>query len=261
MNILEEIYKYKIDFVNSIKLHKSMNQLIAQANDIKKKEFIFSKKLLNNNGVNIIGELKKASPSAGTIINKESDLINIAKNYDEGGVSCFSILTDEKYFKGNLQDLINLRKSTNTPILRKDFIVDRYQIYESFIAGADCILIILSMIDLNLAKELEELAISLGLDAIIEVHDEKEINNALSFKSNLIGINNRNLKNFTVNIDNAVQLSNNIKTDKILISESGINTKADIQHTIYNSKIRTFLIGESLMKSKDIKSNINNLMN
>ena len=115
--------------------------------------------------------------------------------------------------------------------------------------------------DLDLAKKIENAALSLGLDAIIEVHNEKEINDAIKFNSNLIGINNRNLKDFTVDINNAIRLANSIETDKILISESGINSKSDINQTITNSSIRTFLIGESLMRSKDIRAKFNNLIN
>ena len=261
MNILEEIYNYKLDFVKRAKTLRSLDELIDQSNAIKKKEFEFSTKLKTNEKINIIGELKKASPSAGNIIDDNIDLMEIAKTYDDIGVSCFSILTDEKYFNGSLNDLINLRKNTKTPILRKEFIVDEYQVYEAFISGADCILIILSMIDLNLAKRIENVAMSLGLDAIIEVHNEKEINDAIKFNSNLIGINNRNLKDFTVDINNAIRLANGIETDKILISESGINSKSDINQTITNSSIRTFLIGESLMRSKDIRAKFNNLIN
>ena len=261
MNILDEIYNYKLDFVRKAKVLKSLDELIDQSKTIKKKEFKFSSKLKTNEKINIIGELKKASPSAGNIIDSNIDLMEIAKTYDDIGVSCFSILTDEKYFNGNLNDLVKLRKQTKTPILRKEFIVDEYQVYEAFISGADCILIILSMIDLNLAKKIENVAISLGLDAIIEVHNEKEINDAIKFNSNLIGINNRNLKDFTVDINNAIRLANSVETDKILISESGINSKNDIKQTISNSSIRTFLIGESLMRSKDIKAKFNNLIN
>ena len=148
MNILEEIYNYKLDFVKRAKTLRSLDELIDQSNAIKKKEFEFSAKLKTNEKINIIGELKKASPSAGNIIDDNIDLMEIAKTYDDIGVSCFSILTDEKYFNGSLNDLINLRKNTKSPILRKEFIVDEYQVYEAFISGADCILIILSMIDL-----------------------------------------------------------------------------------------------------------------
>ena len=169
MNILEEIYNYKLDFVRRAKILRSLDELIDQSNTIKKKEFEFSTKLKMNKKINIIGELKKASPSAGNIIDDNIDIMEIAKTYDDIGVSCFSILTDEKYFNGSLNDLINLRKNTKAPILRKEFIVDEYQVYEAFISGADCILIILSMIDLDLAKRIENVAISLGLDAIIEV--------------------------------------------------------------------------------------------
>ena len=261
MNILEEIFKYKLDFVKNKKSQIPLNDLMSQINDIKKKDFLFTNTLNNKEKINIIGELKKASPSAGNIINDDVDLMNIARIYDESGVSCFSILTDEKYFNGSLKDLVNLRKITNTPILRKDFIVDIYQVYESFLAGADCILIILSMLDLGLAKEIEDCAQSLGLDSIIEIHNQEEMENALNFRSKLIGINNRDLRNFTVDINNAVVLSRNAHSDKILISESGIISREDIDFTINNSSINTFLIGESLMKSKDIKIKFNELVN
>ena len=262
MNILNEIYKYKIEFVDFKKKITSTKELIDKANRISKKNNNFSKNIISNlPNINIIGELKKASPSAGDIINKNLNYLDIAKVYEKNGIICLSVLTDEKYFKGKLADIVNVKKSTTLPILRKDFMVDIYQVYEAFLSGADCILIILAMVDMETAHKLEEVANYLGLDVIIEIHNEHELKKATKLKSNLIGINNRNLKDFSVNIMNAVNLSNSIDSDKIIISESGIKTKQDIKLTTENSNIRTFLVGESLMKSSDIPSSIHNLIN
>ena len=261
MNILEEIHKYKIEFINECKTKKPLNELKRKSLDIPKKKNNFLNKLKNKkSNINIIGELKRASPSAGNIVQQDIDLLKISKIYEKSGISCLSILTDEKYFKGSIDDLSNIKKVTTLPILRKDFIVDEYQIYESFLYGADCILIIMALINQKLASELEELAASLGIDSIIEVHNDEEIYQSTFLKSDLIGINNRNLKDFSVDINNSVNLSKSIAENKIIISESGIKTKEDISFTMNNSKIKTFLIGESLMSSLDIEVSIRNLL-
>ena len=261
MNILEKIYRYKIEFVKESKAKNPLTELKKKSLDTPKKENNFLKKLKNKtSNINIIGELKRASPSAGNIVNEEIDLLKVSKIYENNGIACLSILTDEKYFKGSINDLTNIRKVTSLPILRKDFIVDKYQVYESFLSGADCILIIMALIHQDLAFEIEELAASLGIDSIIEVHNEEEIYKSTFLKSDLIGINNRNLKNFSVDINNSINLSKSRAENKIIISESGIKTKKDINFTMKNSKIKTFLIGESLISSNNIDVNIRNLL-
>ena len=245
----------------NVKQKKPLNELKRKSLDIPKKKNNFLNKLKNKkSNINIIGELKRASPSAGNIVQQDIDLLKISKIYEKSGISCLSILTDEKYFKGSIDDLNNIKKVTTLPILRKDFIVDEYQVYESFLYGADCILIIMALINQKLASELEELAASLGIDSIIEVHNDEEIYQSTFLKSDLIGINNRNLKDFSVDINNSVNLSKSIAENKIIISESGIKTKEDISFTMNNSKIKTFLIGESLMSSLDIEVSIRNLL-
>ena len=264
MSILQEIKEYKLDFVKNQKNNISQSEIINNCKNISSKEKnIFTKKLLieNNSRISIIGELKRSSPSAGNIVDQSINLIEIAKEYEEGGVSCISILTDEKYFNGSNQDLINVKENISLPILRKDFIVDEYQIYESKMIGANCLLLILSMIDDNTAHMYEEISLKLGLDVLIEVHNEEEMKRAQKMKSPLIGINNRNLNDFSVDIENSIKISKEVKNDKLIIAESGINTRADIDYIRNNSCIDTFLVGESLMKSSNLSENVRNLIN
>ena len=264
MSILQEIKKYKLDFVENQKKNISQSEIIDNCKNISSDEkSVFSKKLLieNNNQISIIGELKRSSPSAGKIVDKSINLIEIAKKYEENGISCISILTDEKYFNGSNHDLIDVKKHISLPILRKDFIVDEYQIYESKMIGANCILLILSILDDKRAHQFEKISLDLGLDVLIEVHNDEEMKRAEIMKSPLIGINNRNLNDFSVDIDNSIRLSKSAKGDKVIVAESGINTRADINHIRENSCISTFLIGESLMKSSNLGENVRNLIN
>ena len=266
MSILQEIKEYKLDFVKNQKNKLPRLEIIDICKDITSDQSnVFSKKLIKaaeeNNNISIIGELKRASPSAGNIVDKSVDLIDIAKKYEENGISCLSVLTDEKYFNGSNNDLIKLKKNVSLPILRKDFIVDEYQIHESKMIGANCILLILSILDDNNAHSFEEISLELGLDVLIEVHTEEEMKRAEAMKSPLIGINNRNLNNFSIDIDNSIKISKTNKSDKLIISESGINTRADIDYIRKNSCISTFLIGESLMKSSNLSENVRNLIN
>ncbi len=262
MTILQEIYDYKVDFVKKKKELISQKDIASQINLNKKNEFVFYKKLKNEEKqISIIGELKKASPSLGNFVDKNIDLIKIANLYEMNNISCLSILTDEKYFKGSINDLINIRKQSFLPILRKEFIVDEYQIYESKLHGADCILIILSMISIREAKKFAQIAYDLGMDTIIEVHDFDEFKTAHSINSKIIGINNRNLKNFVTDINITIKLAEHYKSEnRILISESGFNGKEDINKIRGSTSINNFLIGEYLMKSDDLESHIKKLL-
>ena len=264
MSILQEIKEYKLDFVKNQKNKIPQIEIINICKSISAKEsYLFTKKLMNkkDNSTSIIGELKRSSPSAGNIVDKSIDLINIAKQYEEAGVSCISILTDEKYFNGSNYDLIDVKKHISLPILRKDFIVDEYQIYESKMIGADCILLILSILDDDKARLFEKISTELGLDVLIEVHNEEEMKRADSMKSPLIGINNRNLNDFSVDLNNSIKICKLVKSDKIIVAESGISTRTDIDHIRENSPISNFLVGESLMKSSNISRNVRNLIN
>ena len=170
-------------------------------------------------------------------------------------------LTDEKYFNGSNEDLIKVKKNTNLPVLRKDFIVDQYQIFESKIIGADCILLILSILDEIESSLFEQIALDIGLDVLIEVHNEKEMKRAEKMKSPLVGINNRNLSDFSVDINNSINVSRSMNSNKIPIAESGFHSRIDIDYVLKNSKIDTFLIGEALMKSSNLSQNIKNFIN
>ncbi len=261
MSILKEIYEYKKEFVRSRKLSNGLDSLIHQSESYITKGFIskIENDLLNKN-VSIIGELKKASPSAGVIFNDENEYYNIASTYEDNGISCLSILTDEKFFKGNDNDLKIIRSKVKIPIIRKDFIVDRYQLFESKMLGADCILIILAMLSKSEALEIEEEAISIGLDVLIETHNMSEMDIAINMKSKLIGINNRDLKDFSVDINNSIDLTSNPIDGKIYVSESGIKTSNEVSFIKNNSVIRTFLIGESLMRSNKLEEQIRTLL-
>ena len=171
-------------------------------------------------------------------------------------------MTDEKYFKGSIDDLIEIRKISTLPILRKDFIVDEYQIYESKLVGASCILIILAMLDQKKADKLEAVAQNIGLDVIIEIHNKEELERAINMKSQLIGINNRNLNNFETKIETTIELSNYIgNLNKIFISESGFHSLSNVNKITSLTGINNFLIGEYLMKSGQLSSDIANILN
>ena len=204
------------------------------------------KKSLQNKAEAIIAEIKKASPSAG-IISDNFDPVLKSKEYESFGASALSILTEEDYFLGNIEYLKDVKAITSLPILRKDFIVDEYQIYESKLIGADCILLIASILNDEELKNFSEIAERLKLDYIIEVHDEEELQRVQHFSNAIIGVNNRNLKTFDVDINNSVELKKIFDGQNTFIAESGIKSKKDIEY-LKQHNINVFLIGESLMK-------------
>ena len=245
MNILDQIVAKTKFKLKEKKQGLSIEELISKLDFQNFKESNF-KKSLENKTEAIIAEIKKASPSAG-IISENFDPILKAKEYESFGVSALSILTEEDYFLGNIQYLKDIRANTSLPILRKDFIVDDYQIYESKLIGADCILLIASILNDHELKVFSETAEKLKLDYIIEVHNEEELHRIENFSSAIIGVNNRNLKTFEVDINNSIKLKKIFKEDNIFISESGIKSKKDIQQ-LQQHNINVFLIGESMMK-------------
>ena len=214
--------------------------------------FLFKKKILldlNKKGLAVIAEIKKASPSKGIISNNFDPKV-IASSYAINGASCLSVLTDSQYFKGDISYLNLVKGVTDLPILRKDFIVDEYQIYQSKFYKADCILLIASILDSNQLLEFESIAHSLGIDVLVEIHNEEELKKIEPMKTELIGINNRNLKTFKTDIFNSIQLGKLIPDNKTVVSESGINTREDV-NLIRQNKINTFLVGERFMREQD----------
>ena len=245
MNILDEIVAKTKSKLEEKKQGLSLEELSSKIDFENLKETNF-KKSLQNKAEAIIAEIKKASPSAG-IISENFDPVLKSKEYESFGASALSILTEEDYFLGNIQYLMDVKAITSLPILRKDFIVDEYQIYESKLIGADCILLIASILNDEELKNFSDTAERLKLDYIIEVHDEEELQRVQHFSNAIIGVNNRNLKTFDVDINNSVELKKIFEGENIFIAESGIKSKKDIEY-LQQHNINVFLIGESLMK-------------
>ena len=245
MNILDEIVAKTKSKLEEKKQGLSLEELSSKIDFENLKETNF-KKSLQNKAEAIIAEIKKASPSAG-IISDNFDPVLKSKEYESFGASALSILTEEDYFLGNIKHLKDVKAITSLPILRKDFIVDEYQIYESKLIGADCILLIASILNDEELKNFSEIAERLKLDYIIEVHDEEELQRVQHFSNAIIGVNNRNLKTFDVDINNSVELKKTFDGQNTFIAESGIKSKKDIEY-LKQHNINVFLIGESLMK-------------
>ena len=259
-DILEKICKKKLSEIEFTKKRCSYATLEKLITDKENRKF---KKLLsksqNNQKNNIIAEVKKASPSAGIII-KDYFPENIAVNYEKSGAGAVSILTEKNFFKGSIDHLSLINKKTKLPIIRKDFIVDPYQILESKVYNADAILLIISILTDEQIKNFIKIANECGLDCLIESHTEEELKRAIRIGYPVIGINNRNLKNLDVDIYNTTRLIKQIPKEFIVVAESGIKEKKDIN--IYNeSGVFNFLIGEALLKSNNISKKINEFLN
>ena len=246
---LQEIINYKKEEFSYRKTQITDFQLNLMI-DNQKKPRGFIPKLNNPRKLNLIAEIKKASPSKG-LIRQDFDPLHLAKCYRDGNASCLSVLTDEKYFQGNNKYINIIKKEVDLPILRKDFIVDPWQIKESRALGADCILLIMAALTLNEAIILEQEANNFGMDVLVETHTKEEIEMANKLETVLVGINNRNLKTMEVDINNTLKLKNFINPDKIIVAESGLKDNSDLQ-LLKENGIQNFLIGESLMKEKDL---------
>jgi len=206
----------------------------------------------SSNIYNLICEVKKASPSKG-IIREDFNPIDIAKIYEESGASCISVLTEEHFFKGSLLYLNSIDKKVNTPLLRKDFIIDRYQVVQSYINGADMILLIAKVLDVNTLKKLFEYARDFGMEVLVEIHDEEDLQKALEIDANIIGVNHRNLNDFTMDMELCVKLSPLIPKEKIIVAESGISDKETIKR-LDEVGVDAFLVGEYFMRNNNTKN-------
>lgn len=252
--ILDKIIVSTKKRVEKAKQEKSFENMKKEALSLgKNSDFVFEK-ALKKEKMSFICEIKKASPSKG-IICEDFNYIKIAKEYESAGADAISVLTEPEFFMGSNKYLTEVKKEVNIPVLRKDFIVDLYQIYESKTLGADAILLICSALNFKELKDYMETAWRLGMSALIETHDEKEVEMALKAGANIIGVNNRDLKDFKVDLNNSIKLRKLIPEDKIFVSESGIKTKEDIE-LLHNNKTDAVLIGEGLIKSADIKQKL-----
>ena len=247
---LDKIIEQTASTVEVDKQKIPLKELKSYLSDLNKtKGFFESIKARHDDGlVSVIAEIKTASPSQG-LIRENFNPKDIAQSYQASQATCLSVLTDAPFFQGCLEDLASVREVVDLPLLRKDFIVDEYQIYQSRFYGADCILLIASVLSDIQLKEFKEIAQELNLDVLIEVHDKPEMDRAKDLGFSLIGINNRDLKTFKVNLETTINLSEDLK-GKIIVSESGIKTKEDV-NKVLSSGTKTFLVGESFMRASD----------
>jgi indole-3-glycerol phosphate synthase len=197
----------------------------------------------------VIAEIKKASPSKG-VIREEFQPAAIARSYQRGGATCLSVLTDIDFFQGSDEHLRQARAACHLPVIRKDFVIDPYQVYEARSIDADCILLIVACLENSRLRELNELAQQLGMDVLIEVHDQQELERALQVKNRLIGINNRNLRTFEVGLNTTLELLAMIPNDRIVVTESGIHTREDVSLMQHNH-VNAFLVGEAFMRADE----------
>ncbi len=250
-DILKKILDYKIEYVRGKKSKVSLEEIKLRSDDCPERRGFTNSLIetISSGNPGVIAEIKKASPSKG-IICKNFNPNTIAKSYEGAGACCLSVLTDIKFFKGSDDHLKQAHDTCTLPILRKDFMIDAYQIYETKLIGADCILIIISALSDMQAQEMVGIATEIGLDILIEVHDREELERGMMLRTPLIGINNRNLRTFETNLNTTLNLLTDVFQDRTVITESGIYKKDHVK-LMQKNNVNAFLVGEAFMKSKD----------
>lgn len=254
--ILDDIAAATSKRVSKAKESIPLKVMQRRAYEITRGDFRFEK-ALKEEGISFICEVKKASPSKG-MISENFPYIEIARDYEEVGADAISVLTEPDYFLGNDRYLSEIKQNVNIPLLRKDFIIDNYQLYEAKVLGADAVLLICALIDIETIKKYLEICESLGLCALVEVHTAKELESAVTAGAKIIGINNRNLKTFEVNLKTFTSLRPLVPKGVLVVAESGIKTTEDIA-VIRDAGVDAVLIGETLMRSEDKKMTLKNL--
>jgi len=262
-DILNKILAVKADEVAAAKKYRSLASLRADVEpeagkDIRGFGASLRRQIADGNA-GVIAEVKKASPSKG-VLRADFQPAAIAASYAEHGAACLSVLTDVHFFQGSVEYLQQARAACAIPVLRKDFIVDMYQVYEAKAMGADAILLIVSALDHGLMAELELCAMELGLDVLVEVHDGDELTAALKLKTPLLGINNRNLRTFEVTLKNTLDLLPRIPSDRLVVTESGIMVPADVKQ-MRDANVHAFLVGEAFMRAPDPGAELQRLFN
>jgi indole-3-glycerol phosphate synthase len=255
--ILDEIIVYKKTELVETKRAAPLAELKAKAASMGPARG-FREALAGGEEIRLIAEVKKASPSKG-VIREDFDPVKIARTYEESGASCLSVLTEKKFFQGRLGYLDDIGKDVRLPLLRKDFIIDEYQIYETRTAGADALLLIVACLGHHQLEDYLGLAGRLGLDVLIEAHTYKELDRVLLTGARLVGINNRDLATFKVDLQTTLELLKDIPDDCIVVSESGINTREDVL-MLHKAGVDAILVGESLMREKDIGKKVKELL-
>ncbi len=248
--ILKKIIEYKKEFIAERKRNISLKDIKLKIDACQEPRNFYTALLNPKTIPSVIAEVKKASPSKG-VIRIDFNYIEFAKSYEKNMASAISVLTDEKFFQGSDFFLTAIKANVNLPLLRKDFIIDEYQIFESLAIGADAILLIVKCLTPTQISDFIAVAKSLKLGVLVEVHNVKEAEIALSAGAAIIGINNRNLETFEVDLQHTVNVSKSIPDTVLVVSESGIKTKDDISFLLKNSKIKAVLVGETLMRAKD----------
>jgi len=256
VKFLEEILEHKRRQVEKAEERLPKDEIEKIVTVTKKKDFKGA--ISKAKDINLIAELKKASPSHG-VLRHEYDPKEIAKIYAENGAAAISVLTEEKYFRGNLVHLNIAREAGGLPVLRKDFIISEYQVYESALANADAILLIASILDKGMLRGLYNEAKSLGMDVMVEVHNQRDLEKTLGTAAEIIGINNRDLTTFEIDLNTTLELAPKIPQDKIIVSESGIKDFEDVKR-IKERGVKAVLVGEAFMQSDDIAAEIKRIM-
>lgn len=257
-NVLDRIVDYKRGEIAVAVERRPLSELKAALQDAPPiRDFLGS--LKSHHPMGLIAEVKKASPSAG-LIREDFDPVEIATTYEKNGAACISVLTDEHFFQGSLSYLEQVRRSVKLPVLRKDFILDPYQVYEARCSGADAILLIAECLNDSELHELLNLARELGMEALVEVYEPSNVDRVLKLDPQLIGVNNRNLQTFETDLNHTIRLRQQIPEQILLVGESGIHTREDVLK-LQNAGAHAILVGESLMRSEDIGSQVREILN